>query len=553
MAFRSPATSVAAGAALREAMGAAGPTSPEERPPLAAAVLGIAAAVLLAHVVVAAITPYGVHRDELLYLAMGRHLRPWRMDFPPLIAIIAQVERGLFGDSLPSLRLAPAVAAAAIVLFAGMIAREIGGGRWAQTLASLLVALNPLFMRAGSLFQPVVFDQLWWTLGLLALARLGLRGVGPAAPSQEGARDWLLLGVAAGLGLLTKFSIAFFAAAVLLALVLSPKRGALLTRWPWSAAAVALAIGLPSVVGQIRLGFPVIGQLHDLQAAQLSRVGYGDFLLGQLLFAGPLVLVAVAGLLDLLLPSRLRPWRALGWTCLIAVLLLMLLHGKPYYAGPVYPTLFAAGAVAIERSTARIAGAGHRGRSRAARWAVLALGFAFGAVALPLGLPILPPAAMARYAASLRLAGAVTTNRGVVLALPQDYADMLGWPELADAVAAVWRSLPAADRAGAVLIAGNYGEAGALDFYGPRLGLPPAIAPVGSYWFFGPGSKPGEVAVVVGGEEAELRRYFGDVSLASRLRGRQWVVPEERDVPIWIARRPLRPIQRAWPELRGRN
>lgn len=517
------------------------------RAPLSRLVIALAAAVLAAHVVTNAFSPYEIHRDALLYFAMGRHLRLWAMDFPPLIALIGIAERGLLGDSLVALRLVPALASGTIVLLAGVIARELGGDRYAQGLAALCVALSPLFLRAGVLFQPVVLDQLWWTLGLLALVRIGRRGGVDAAT-----RDWLLLGLACGLGLLTKFSILFFGFAVLIGILLSPQRRALATRWPWIAAILALTLGAPSIVGQIRLGFPVVGQLRDLQSVQLGRVTYGAFLGEQVLENGPVVLLAAAGLLDLLLARRNRRFRAVGWACAGAFIELLLLHGKPYYLGPVYPTLFAAGAVALERGARGWAERERRAAAGAARWAAVGIAVVYGAVALPLGLPFLPPAPMAAYAARLGVTQAVTTNVGTVLQLPQDYADMLGWKEKAEAVARVYRALPTADRARVVIIGNNYGEAGAVDFYGPRYGLPPAISPAGSYWFFGPGDRRGDVAIVLGASEAGLRPFFRSITLAARV-DLPWVVPEERDMPIWLCRDPYRPLQEVWPELRGRN
>ncbi len=522
-----------------------------EIPRLSRWVVGIAAAVAVVHVVVNLVTPYELHRDAYLYLAMGRHLRPWRMDFPPLIGMIAQAERGLFGDSLASIRLSSTLAHAANVVLAGLIARELGGRRWAQGLAALAVAVDPLFLRPGALFQPVVLDQLWWTVGLFALARMARREPGDAP------REWLLLGVACGLGLLTKFSILFFGMAVLVGTLLSERRRDLATPWPWLAAAIAFAMGAPSVVGQIRLGWPVLGQMRDLQDVQLQRVTAGDFLAGQLFMLGPWILLAAAGLIDLLVARRRRPWRSVGWACLAAFVLLLVLHGKPYYVGPIYPALLAAGAALLERATSgRDAYSGPYAppRSRIAavtRTGVVALGLLSGAVFLPLGLPILPPPQMALYSTRMGITQAVTTNTGRVLELPQDYADMRGWQALADTVARVWRDLPPEDRAQAVLIANNYGEAGALDYYGASLGLPPSIAPVGSYWYFGPGEKPADVAVIIGGDDGN-RDFFREVTLAATI-DEPWVVPEQRGVHVWVARGPYRTLQEVWPMFEGRN
>ena len=188
----------------------------------------------------------------------------------------------------------------------------------------------------------------------------------------------------------------------------------------------------------------------------------------------------------------------------------------------------------------------------AVRVAAAALILAYGVATLPFGLPVLPPPQMARYAAAMGITAAVTTNTGEVAALPQDYADMLGWEEQVAAVARVYHALPPEQRARAVLVAENYGEAGALDFFGPRHGLPPAVSAAGSYWFFGPGDKPGEVVVAVGVQRETLQRFFRSVTLAARVT-HPWAVAEERDVPVFVCTSPEQSLQTVWPSLAGQN
>lgn len=506
------------------------------RPPFAAAlVLALAASKLALHVAVNLWTPYGVHRDEFLYMAMGERLRLWSMDFPPLIALVSLLQRGLFGDSLVAIRLVPALAGAALVALAAVIARELGGGRFAQGLAALAVLASPLFLRAANLFQPVVLDQLWWTLGLLALVALCRTG-SPAA--------WIGFGAACGLGLLTKFSILFLGLAVLLALLATPHRRALRTPWPWAALLTVLLLGAPSLVGQVRLGFPVAGQMSDLQESQLARVGPAEFVAGQLLL-GPAFLLALVGAVALLASRPMRPFRLVGWSCVLAFAILLLLRGKPYYVGPIYPALFAAGSVQLDRLSGRVAGP-------AARWGAVALLLAYGLLVLPMGVPVLAPGRMAAYTARLGASEANRTNTGEVERLPQDYADMLGWPEQAAAVARVYHALPPEKRARATVFAGNYGEAGAIDFYGPRLGLPPAVSAAGTYWFFGPGERAGDVLVAIGVPEEELRHAFRTVTPAGRVTS-AWSVEEERDLVVYVAEGPRRTLREVWPELAGRN
>ncbi|HET8634916.1 MAG TPA: glycosyltransferase family 39 protein, partial [Gemmatimonadales bacterium] len=184
---------------------------------------------LITHLAVNLFSPYGFQRDEFLYLAMARHLRLWSMDFPPFIALAAKATLATLGGSLVAVRFLPALTGGLLVLLAALIARRLGGGRYAQALAALAVALAPLFLRAGNLFQPVIFDQLWWTVGLYAMLRiadqpLSAKRLALSAPRTAPSAPWLLLGAALGLGLLTKFSIAFIGIGIVAGILVTPLR-----------------------------------------------------------------------------------------------------------------------------------------------------------------------------------------------------------------------------------------------------------------------------------------------------------------------------------------
>ncbi len=530
---------------------------------LPAIVVVLAVMVIALHVVVNATTAYGIHRDELLYMSMGRHLRLWQMDFPPMIALVSQASR-TFGNSLVAIRFVPALASGLLVWLAGRLAREFGGGRRAAWTSALAVLASPLFLRAGAMLQPVVLDQLWWTLALFALARIS--ATLPDARARYRAQDpahgrvqhqwWIALGVALGLGLLTKFSIVFCGIGVVAAIAASPLRRALLTRWPWIALLVALLIGSPSVVGQITLGYPVLGQMHDLQGSQLQRMSAAQFIVGQLLL-GPAVALACIGAGALLFATRLRPYQSVGLACVTSFMLLMLLHGKAYYIGPVYPALFAAGAAAMAPSRERaVRSARVPWPRRALLWLTVAIAL-YGIVTLPFGLPILPPDRMAQFAARAGPRSSVETNTGAIGELPQDYADMLGWREQTEAVSRAFDALPRDVQQRVALVSGNYGEAGGLDFYGLGAGLPAVVSPTGSFWFFGPGERTGDPTLVLTGasHEPELRQLFAQVRIVERVRtdAQRWLVPEERDAVVFLCEGPKGTLQELWPSMAGRN
>ena len=535
-----------------------------------AALLGLA--VLVIHIGTNIITPYGFHRDEFLYLAMGEHLRLWRMDFPPLIAIVARVSHELFGTSLAGIRLAPAFAHAGLVYASVFATSLFGGRRSAQMLAGLSIAFCPLFLRSGAMLQPVVFDQLWWTLALLALT-IRIHDNDP--------KHWAGIGLFLGFAALTKFSVAFIAAGFVVALLITPLRRDLKTKFPWIALIIATILGHPSVTGQFALGWPVFKQFDDLKASQLSHVSPLSFLTGQL-SAGPVFFLALGGFFWLL--TRPRPtlgngnvqnfggpnsqkigtrsfedisqpnshqnstpdYRPVAVVAGTAFLILLAMRGKAYYVAPIYPVLAAGGAAALDRISVRIAPK-RPTKVLAVVGAIVAL---YGLLGLPFGLPLLAPHEMSLVSAQLGKTN--RNNQGEVIPLPQDYADMLGWPELAIATARVWRALPPADTANAILIGTNYGRAGALDLLGRELGLPPSISPVGSYWFFGPGTKSGAVAVVPTDDPASLKNFYSDCkSMATTYN--PWGVAEERSVQVYVCRGARATIQEVWPSLAGRN
>jgi hypothetical protein len=499
-------------------------------------VVGIALGAFLIHLAVNLMSPYGFHRDEFLYLAMGEHLQLWQMDFPPLIAVLANISRAVFGDSLASIRFFPAAAGSLLIVLAADIARRLGGKAFSQTVSALAMLMPTIFLRPGNLFQPVVFDQLWWTLGLWCLLRWRESG---------NTRWWVYLGIVMGIGLFTKFSILFFGCGVLVGLLVTSDRRMLRTRWPWIALALTVLIGLPSLIGQLRLGFPVIGQMQDLQSRQLVHVSWSGFVVGQFMMLQLSSLVALTGIIALLTAKRFAQYRILGWVFVGSFTLLFLTHGKNYYLGPIYPAMIGAGAVVMESVGS--------GRWKTVfRASLMVLLFTVGLVTVPLGLPILPPPDMEQYTQRLGINEAVKTNTGDLLRLPQDYADMLGWEEQVKALADVYQALSPEQRTHTVIFAGNYGEAGAIDFFGPRYGLPHALCVNGTYWYFGPGSEPGTSVLTIGIGEKRLKGNWTNVTLKSQITN-TWAVLEEQRLAVYFCEDELKPIQALWPGFAGRH
>jgi len=475
---------------------------------------------------------YGYFRDELYYLACGEHLDFGYVDHPPLIGIISAGARALLGESLIAIRLLPALAAAATVFLAGAIARELGGGRFAQVLGALATMLSPVYLSLFSILSMNAFDVLIWAAAFWVLARLLRTG---------DQRLWLAFGVIAGIGLQNKISVLFLGFGLMVGLVLARRWEAFRSGYLWIGGGIAALIFLPHVIWQMAHGWPTLEFMENARKFKMAALSPGAFVIEQVLHAGPIALpIWLSGVAFFLFTRPGRPYRALGWAYLAILALMIGTQAKAYYLGSVYTVLFAGGAVMMEAWT--------QGRARALRPAVLALIVAGGVLAAPLAKPLLPLETVVRYSAWLGIQAA-PAERHELGRLPQFYADMLGWPELAETVARVHRALPAEERPGACIFGQNYGQAGAIDFFGPAYGLPRAISAHNSYYLWGPGDCTGEVVIVIGDDRESLQEVFESVELATKYTCND-CMPFENNKPIWIARRLRQPLAELWPRIK---
>ncbi len=504
------------------------------RPPTPVAwglLLAIAAAKVVVHLF--AITRYGYFRDELYYLASTEHLAWGYVDHPPLSIAVLAVVRALAGDSLVALRSVPLACGVGLVLITGMLAARLGGGRAAQGLAALAVAVAPVYLAIHHYYSMNAIDQLLWVLAALLLVRLE-----PQAPAAR----WLPLGLVLGLGLLNKLSVLWLGAGLAAALLLTGYRRALRRPGPWLAAAVAFACLAPYVAWQIANGWPTREFVRNATMEKMVGLSPGAFLTQVALDMGPLAAVmAVVGLVWSLRGRGGVPARALAVIALVVLAILLANPGsRPSYITTAHPFLLAPGAVAL---------ASLHGRSGATLRALLAAGLlVYGAVAAPLGLPLLPPEGVVRYARALGVApGGQERTRPAEL--PQQFADMFGWEEMAAKVARAHRSLPAAERARCAVFGQDYGQAGALDVLGRPLGLPPALSGHNSYWLWGPRGADGSCVIVLGDDRETLESIFTSVEHVDTVVCRL-CMPYERDLPVWIARGAKVPMRELWPRVK---
>ena len=496
-------------------------------------VLVVALGKLLLHLATA--SRYGYFGDELYFMACGEHLDWGYVDQPPLVALVAWAVRHTLGTSLLAMRLPSALAGAALVLLAGMLARELGGGRFAMGLAALTTALAGVYVVMHYLFTMNAFEPLFWTGCAFVVARIARGG-------DE--RLWLAFGALGGLGLQNKYSMAVFAGALVVGVLLGPRRRDLARPWPWLGGALALAIFLPNLVWNVRHDWPFFELLRNIRASGRDVVlGPVDYVLHQALNMGPFTLpVWLTGLGWLLVSKRGRAFRPLGWAFLVTLAAFIATKGKDYYLAPAFATLFAAGAVALEGFAAS-------GRRRLLRPALVLLQLAVLPL-LPLLLPILPVDKLLAFQQRLGFTPPASEKAHARAALPHVFAWQFGWDEMVAAVSQVYWGLSPEERSRVAIIGNDYGQSGAIDLLGPKYGLPiKALGTHQSYWLWGPGDPAKDVFIVLGDRRERLAQWCGQVEVAAELSHPWTAVWENR--PVLVCRQPRQTLAELWPRVKN--
>jgi len=450
-----------------------------------AAVIGVATAVIVAHVVTNG--RYGLHGDELQVLDDARHLAWGFVAYPPLTPFIERLALVLSGHSIVGLRMFSVLGQGAVLILTGMMARELGAGRVAQIVGALAVATSPGPMFEATEFQYSSFDMLWWVLIAYFLIRL---------LKTENPRWWIGIGAAIGAGLMTKYTMAFDLAGMAGGVLLTPSRRYLRTPWLWIGAAFAALIFAPNLLWQIRHHFVSLRFLRHIHTRDVGMGLTQGFVPGQFIInTNPLLApLWIAGLLYFFAGREGQRYRLLGWLYVIPLATLFFAKGKMYYIGPAYPMLFAAGSVLWQHLLECLSIAWSRALE-VATFAAIAVGGAFAtAMCLPIRPLISPHNPALEYNPALR--------------------EEIGWTDLVAAVAKVRDSLPAGEREHLAILTGNYGETGAIDFYGPAYGLPQAIIGTNTAWYRGYGDSPPETLIVLGLSRRYVDAHFASCRLA---------------------------------------
>ncbi len=432
---------------------------------------------------------YGFHQDELVTMDIATRGLAWGyVAWPPVTPFLARVALSLFGLSPIGLRSFAVIAEGIVMLLAGLMIRDLGGSRWAQILGAVAVATTPISIIQGGLFQYETLDYLCWVLLAFMVIRL---------LKSEDPRWWVGIGATIGLGMLTKYTIAFSVVGVIVGFLVTANRSYLKSRWLWIGALLAFVIWLPNLLWQFHNDWI---SLYFLASIHARDVQTSQFLVDQILFNfNPLMLfLVIAGLYYFFFVPAGQRYRMMGWMYIVPFLLLLLAQGKGYYLAAVYPMLAAGGAVWWEGRLTRMVSQPGARMWRWITWSVLS---AFAMLIIATELPVAP-------------LGSAWWD--VVSKSNAELKSEVGWPELVQQVAKAYNSLPAVDRSGAAILAASAGEIGAIDLYGPAYGLPGAISGYNSYWQYGYG-KPQPQTLLVVGFDSELLVNFQDCTFFAQI------------------------------------
>jgi nitrate reductase NapE component len=495
-----------------------------------ALLLYIAGFKLFIHLAINLFGGYGYFRDELYYLACSDHMAWGYVDHPPLSIAVLWVSRLLFGDSLFSLRLLPAISGAVVVVLTGLITREIGGNRYAQVLAAVCVVAAPLPLGMDSIFSMNSFDILFWTLALYLVTLI---------INRDGTTTWLLLALTLGLGLLNKISVLWLITALVAGFLLTSNRRLLLSRGGLIAALLTLLIFLPHLIWQIVNGYPTLEFIRNAASGKYAPLSPFELLVQQALFMNPLTSPFwITGVIYVLISKTSKRFRMLSIIYLAVFLILSVgKNVKAAYLVPLMPLLFVLGAFAAEKAIRKI------------NWiwlkpvALVVIPIS-GVFLAPTVLGVLPVETYVVYARTLGVAPPASESH-TLGSLPQHFADRFGWPEMVAAVAEAYDKLSPAEKSKCAILCNNYGEAGAIDFFGRNHDLPGALSGHNNYWLWGIGNDAGEVVIRVGGKESDLKVSYAEV-IKSGIFKNDYCMPYESNLPIWICKNRRIPLKDDW-------
>lgn len=490
--------------------------------------LGVLILVAVARMVLHVATngQYGFHRDELQTLDDARHLDWGFVAYPPLTPLIGRLELVLFGASLVGFRFFAAVAVSMVMVLTGLMARELGGSRHIQLLAAVAAGIAPISLVQGAVFQYVSFDYLWGVTATYFLVRL---------VQSNNPRWWVPIGAVLGLGMETRYTMGFLVLGIVGAVLLTPARRFLASPWLWAGVGLALLVFLPNLIWQARHQFISLDFLSHLRARDLRQGRYQGFYREQLLVCVNIVTapLTLLGLWFYLFHQAGQRYRLLGWTFVLTFVAFAIAGARSYYTAPIYPMLIAAGSVLLGSWLGRFSPLWSRAAFRA-QWTAI---FLNGMISALLFLPLAPIG---------------SSIWKITSKLHDQFREETGWQDLAQAVSSIYNSLPAEERQRTGILAGNYGEGGALNLYGPPLGLPHAMCLTNSFWYRGYDPRLPQTVIVAGFPMEQASELFDACMVAGKNPNPLGIENEEsRDHPDILVCRNLRmPWSYYWAQFR---
>ncbi len=497
-------------------------------------IIGFSVFELILHLFSNQFAHYGIFRDELYYIACSKHLAAGYVDQPPLSSFILFAVRHLIGDSIFAIRLLPAIASATTVFLTGLIVRKLKGKLYAITIACLSVTLAPQFLGTSTIFSMNSFDWLFWTLALYIIISI---------VTSKNQKLWILLGLTLGFGLLNKIDILWLGAGLFIGLLLTPQRKYLKTSWPYISGIIAFILFSPYIYWNITHDFATLQFMHNASTLKYSSQTPITLLTGIFISMNPFsVFVWLAGIYYFFFDKDGKTYRIAGYIFLVTLLILIInWHAKPEYLAPIFPLLYAGGGIIFEKLI----------EVQKLAWIKIALPvtIAFtGLLMIPLALPVLPVQTFISYTHIIGFSPE-SNEKHKLEGLPQFYADMFGWQNMASTVAKVYNSLSPEEQERTIVFARNYGEAGAIDYYRGKYNLPRVFSGHNNYWYWGTADTNFSTVIVIGGSKKEHLTLCDSVKQAAVIKNK-YAIPYENNLPVFICRKFKVPFNIIWKKIR---
>jgi hypothetical protein len=477
---------------------------------------------------------YGYHRDELFYITISDNLSFTNLSMLPLTPAILAVIRAVAGSSLKTIHFLPAICGALVVVLTGLMTRELGGEKRAVALASLAAIIPIGYLGVDSLFTYDFLDKLFWVTNLYLIVLILKRG---------DFRLWLLFGLVGGLGVLNKISILFLCMGITIALCISPQRKHVFTKWYIMSKVIVVIFLIPFLYWQHTQGWPIASFAQYYSGGKTYSASLLEFTWFQIFVMHPFTLpIWMSGLYFVFFSSKGKKYRAIGWLYLLLFAVFAILKAKFYFLIPLYPVLFASGAVILD-------GYFKRRDWRFIPAIIFPVMIVGGIITAPIAMPLLPVETFTRTYKFLGGDAGIKQERHEISVLPQHFADRFGWPEMAEIIANVYGDLPEEEQAKVCMLTGNYGEAGALHFFGKAYGLPDPVSGHGWHYYEGPKNNTSDVVISIGISKEYLQARFGEVVQAAVFKCK-YCMPYENNLPIFVSRNPNRSLEEILEEIK---